>query len=321
MNVGILGAGSIARKMAYTVNRMENVTLYAVGSRDMSRAQAFADEFSIVKAYGSYEELVRDEDIDLIYIATPHSRHYEDCMLCLENGRNILCEKPFTVNAAQAEKVLTFAERKGLYAGEAIWTRYLPMRFKLDEILESGVIGNISSMTANLGYAIADVERLKKPELAGGALLDLGVYCINFALMNFKGEISCINSSCVKNEYGVDSHNSIIIDFDDGKTALLHSNMNSNTDLRCMIYGDKGRLEFSNINNCEGITVFLNNGTVTHYDTPEQITGFEYEVTASLSAIADNRTECTQMPHSEIIRVTRIMDKLRSDWGIKYPFE
>lgn len=321
MNVAILGAGSIARKMAYTVNNMEDVTLYAIGSRDISKAQAFAEEFKIAKAYGSYEELARDEKIDLIYIATPHSRHYEDCMLCLENGRNILCEKPFTVNAAQAEEVLTFAESKGLYAGEAIWTRYLPMRFKLDEILESGAIGNISYLTANLGYAIADVERLKKPELAGGALLDLGVYCINFALMNFRGEISSICSSCVKNEYGVDSHNSVIMDFADGKTALLHSNMNSNTDLRGMIYGDKGRVEFSNINNCEGITVYLNDGTVTHYDTPAQITGFEYEVEASLTAIADGRTECAQMPHSEILRVTRIMDKLRSDWGIKYPFE
>ncbi len=321
MNVGILGAGSIARKMAYTVNRMEGVTLAAVGSRDSGRAAAFAEEFGIAAAYGSYEELVQDDTLDLIYIATPHSRHYEDAMLCLKNGRSVLCEKPFTVNAKQAEEVLSLAESKGLYAGEAIWTRYLPMRFKLDEILESGVIGDISSLTANLGYSISHVERLVKPELAGGALLDLGVYCINFALMNFGAEISSMTSSCVKNEYGVDTHNSIIIDFADGKTAILHSNMNANTDLRGMIYGDKGRVEFDNINNCEGITVYLNDGTVTRYETPPQITGFEYEVEASLDAVAKGMVECAQMPHSEILRVMRIMDKLRSDWGIRYPFE
>lgn len=321
MKVGILGAGGIARKMAYTVNNMEGAEFAAIGSRSIDKAEAFAAEFNIPKAYGSYEELVSDSSLDLIYVATPHSRHYEDCMLCLENGRNVLCEKPFTANAEQAEKVLTFAEEKGLFAGEAIWTRYLPMRFKLDEIINSGVIGEISSLSANLGYSIAHVERLIKPELAGGALLDLGVYTINFALMAFGTDIEKITSDCVKNEYGVDSNNSVIIKYKDGKTALLHSNMNSNLDNRGIINGSKGRIEFININNCEGIEVYLNDGTVTKYETPAQITGFEYEAAASLKAISEGKTECDEMPHSEILRVMKIMDFLRNDWGIKYPFE
>ncbi len=321
MNIGILGAGNIARKMAETVNGMENAVLYAIGSRNKEKAEKFAEEFSINKAYGSYEELVKDEAIDLIYVATPHSRHFEDIMLCLENGRNVLCEKPFTVNAVQAEKVFSYAEERGLYVGEAIWTRYLPMRFKLDEIIKSGVIGEITSLTANLGYSIAHVERLIKPELAGGALLDLGVYTINFALMAFGTDIKEIKSSCVKNEYGVDVHNTIIMNYNDGKTAVLHSNMNSNTDRRGIIYGDKGRIEFENTNNCEGITVYLNDGTVQTYDTPPQITGFEYEAAASLEAIKAGKTECSEMPHSEILRVMKIMDSLREEWGIRYPFE
>jgi len=321
MKIGILGAGLIARKMAETVNGMDGVFLGAVASRDEAKARAFADEFSAEKYYGSYEELAADEDIDLIYVATPHSHHYEHARLCLSAGRNVLCEKAFTANYKQAKELIDLAESKGLYIGEAIWTRYLPMRFTLDEIIESGVIGEISSLTANLGYSIAHVERLRKPELAGGALLDLGVYTINFALMAFGSDIAGITSSCSKNEYGVDTHNTVILDYTDGRTAILHSNMNSNTDLKGIIYGSKGRIEFENINNCEGINVLLNDGTVTHYETPKQITGFEYEVEASLEAIRQGKTECEQMPHSEILRVMKIMDNLRAEWGIKYPFE
>lgn len=321
MKIGILGAGTIARKMAVTVNGMDGVTLGAIASRSVEKAKAFAEEFSAEKYYDSYEALANDENIDLIYVATPHSHHYEHALLCLKAGRNVLCEKAFTANYKQAKELIDLAESKGLYIGEAIWTRYLPMCFKLDEIIKSGVIGEISSLTANLGYSIAHVERLIKPELAGGALLDLGVYTINFALMAFGTEIKKITSSCSKNEYGVDTHNTVIFDYKDGKTAILHSNMNANTDLKGIIYGSKGRIEFENVNNCEGINVFLNDGTVTHYETPEQITGFEYQVKASLEAVREGRTECEEMPHSEILRVMKIMDELRAVWGIKYPFE
>ncbi len=321
MNIGILGVGRIAEKMVKTIAEIENASVMAAASRDYARARSFADKFSIPVAYGSYEELAKDESIDLIYIATPHSRHYEDCMLCLENGRNVLCEKSFTANAVQAEKVLSFAKEKGLFICEAMWTRFIPMRFTLDEIIKSGVIGEITSLTANLGYEITFKERLVKPELAGGALLDLGVYTINFALMAFGTEISEIKSSCTKNEYGVDTHNSVIMNFADGKTAVLHSNMNANTDKMGIIYGSKGRIEFYNINNCEGIRVILDDGTVTAYETPPQISGYEYEVIASLKAIAEGETECAEMPHSETLRVMKIMDSLRKEWGIRYPFE
>lgn len=321
MNIGILGAGGIARKMAYTLNRIDSVNLMAIGSRNSEKAEAFAKEFSIPKAYGSYESLVKDENLDLIYIATPHSRHYEDCMICLENGRNVLCEKAFTANAVQAEKVISYAEKNNLFISEAIWTRFMPMRFTLDEIISSGIIGEISSLTANLGYPLTNVERLNKPELAGGALLDLGVYTINFALMAFGNDVKDIKSCCVKNEYGVDLNNSIIINFADGKTALLHSNMNSNLDKRGIIYGSKGRIEFININNCEGIRVISDDGEVQIYDTPKQISGYEYEIISSMKAVSQGKTECTEMPHSETLRVMRIMDDLRKEWGIKYPFE
>lgn len=321
MNVGILGSGIIARTMARTIAEMENVSVTAVGSRTQEKAQAFADEFGIPKAYGSYEELAQDGSLDLIYIATPHSRHYEDCMLCLRCGRNVLCEKAFTANAQQAKEVLSYAKEHGLFITEAIWTRFMPQRFVLDEIIASGVIGKISSLTADLGYKSDHIERLKKPELAGGALLDLGVYAINFALMALGDDISEVISCCTKNEYGCDSHNSIIFRYRDGKTAMLHSSMAASLDRRGIIYGSLGRIEFDNINNCEGITVILNDGTVKRYETPKQITGYEYEVEASMKAIAEGKLECPEMPHSETVKVMRIMDSLREQWEIRYPFE
>lgn len=321
MKVGILGAGGIARKMSETINKMDNVQLLAVGSRDLEKAKAFAKDFNIPKAYGSYEELAKDSEIDLIYVATPHSRHYQDCMLCLKNGRNVICEKAFTANAKEAEEILTYAKEHNLFVTEAIWTRYMPMRFKLDEIIKSGVIGDISSLTANLGYELTHIERLQKPELAGGALLDLGVYTINFALMAFGDDIADIKSSCTKNQYGVDKDNAIIITFKDGKIAILHSNAAAKTDRFGIIYGTKGRIEVTNINNCEGIAVILNDGTTTKYETPKQITGFEYQVEASVKAIKEKKIETEFMPHEETIRVMKIMDSLRKEWGIVYPFE
>ena len=321
MKIGIMGTGTIARTMAVTVNRAEGFELYAAASRTAEKAQVFADEFAAQKSYGSYEELARDSAIDLIYIATPHSSHYNDCRLCLENGRNVLCEKAFTVNAAQAGELIALSEQKGLFLGEAMWTRFMPMRFTLDRLLAEGVIGNITSLTANLGYSIAHIERLCRPELAGGALLDLGVYTINFARMVMGTDIEDISSRCVKNEYGVDALDNIIITFKGGRTAFLHSTMCSNTDRRGIIYGDKGRIEVENINNCEGITVILNDGTVQKYETPPQITGYEYELYGAAEAISEGKTQCSQMPHSEMLAIMEIMDGLRKEWGMRYPFE
>lgn len=321
MNIGIIGAGTIAHKMAETVTKSGIANMYAIASRSIDKAREFAAIYNIPKAYGSYEEIAADSDIDLIYIATPHSRHYEDCMLCIENGRNVLCEKAFTANAIQAKKLLEFAKEKNVFITEAIWTRYIPMRFVLDEILESGIIGEISSLTANLGYDLSMLDRLQLPELAGGALLDLGVYTLNFAVMAFGKDISQIKSTCTLNKHGVDMNNSIIIKYKDGKTALLHSNFNAKTDRMGIIYGSKGRIEFKNINNCEGIKVILNNDEVIDYPVPPQVSGYEYEVISSLKAIKENRLECDEMPHSETIFIMELMDSLRKEWGIKYPFE
>ncbi|WP_394912287.1 Gfo/Idh/MocA family protein [uncultured Robinsoniella sp.] len=322
MKMGILGAGNIGGAMARTIAGMDKVEAYAVGARDLARAEAFAAQYHFTKAFGSYEEMLSDPELELVYVATPHSHHYEHVKLCLEHGKHVLCEKAFTVNAKQAVELFEMAKSKNLLLTEAIWTRYMPMRKTLDEIVASGVIGEITSLTANLGYVVGHLPRMQEPGLAGGALLDLGVYPINFASMVFGDKIREVSSSAVLTESKVDAVNSITLIYEDGKMAQLHSNMMAATDRRGMIYGDKGYIEVQNINNCEGIRVFdTNHKLIAEYETPKQITGYEYEVEACMEAMAKGELECPQMPHKESIRIMELMDSLRAQWGVKYPNE
>jgi len=322
MNIGILGAGSIARQMAYTISKMDNAINYAIASRDYKKSQEFAKEFRVIKAYGSYEEMIKDPEVELVYIATPHSLHYEHAKLCLNNGKHVLCEKAFTINEKQAEELFEIAKEKNLFITEAIWTRYMPMRKTLDDILESDVIGELHSLTANLGYRINNVPRLVDPNFAGGSLLDVGVYTLNFASMVFGNNIKDISSTVIKTDTGVDAQNSITLYYENNRMAILHSTMMSRTDRRGIIYGSKGYIEVENINNCEGIKIYsLDGNLIDEYKTPKQITGYEYEVEASIKAIKNGELECIEMPHSETLIIMRLMDKLRNNWGIKYPFE
>lgn len=322
MKMAILGAGKIAELMATTIAKMEQVESYAVGSRDLNRAKEFANKFHFRKAYGSYEEMLQDEDIDLVYIAVPHSHHYDTIKLCLEHGKNVLCEKAFTVNATQAKEVLAMAKEKHLLLTEAIWTRYNPMRKVLDDIIDSGMIGKVHSVTANLCYVLNYLERNKKPELAGGALLDLGVYPLNFACMVLKGEIKDIKASAIMNEYGVDDSNSMLLTFDDGTTATLHSSQLVSSERGGYVYGTEGYVVIENINNVQGYRVYnRDHQLIKEYKTPDQITGYEYEVEACRVALENGWLECPDMPHAETIRMMETMDKIRGIWGLKYPME
>jgi predicted dehydrogenase len=322
IKMAILGAGNIARSMAETICKMDNVDAYAVAARDIERAEKFAREFEFEKAYGSYEEMLKDKKVDLVYIATPHSHHYEHAIMCLNNGKHVLCEKAFTANAKQAEEVLKLAESKNLLITEAIWTRYMPMAKTLNEVIESGIIGEVTSLNTNLGYVIKNKLRLMEPKLAGGALLDVGVYTINFASMIFGDKIKSISSTAIITESGVDAQNSITLCYEDGKMAILNSSMLAITDRQGVINGDKGYIVVENINNYEKIRVFSSNREeIAVYDAPEQITGYEYEVEAAIKAIENKEIECSQMPHKETLRIMKLMDSLRYEWGVIYPFE
>ncbi len=320
--VGIMGTGAIAEVMAGTIKRMKNVKCYGVASRDEERARAFAQKYGMKTAYTSYEEMALDEKLDLIYIATPHSEHYNNMKLCIENGRNILCEKAFTVNAKQAEEILRLAREKGVFVAEAMWTRYMPMLTTIKGILSSGIIGEPVMLAANLGYAISHKQRLTDPALAGGALLDLGVYTINFALMMFGKDIEKVESSCRMTDTGVDAAHSITMTFRDGRMAVLNSTMDGISDRRGVIYGSKGYIVVENINNFESATVYdAGHQAGKPVKAPKQITGYEYEVASCLSAIEKGQSECWEMPHEEIVRVMKLMDGLRESWGLQYPCE
>lgn len=322
MKFGILAPGNIARSMAKAVSELEGMECYAVASRDYERAKKFAKQWGFAKAYGSYQELAEDPQVELIYVASPHSHHYQHTKLCLEHGKHVLVEKAFTVNAAQAEELIRLSHEKGLLLAEAIWTRYMPSRKMIDDILASGVLGKVTSLTANLGYILPHVERMQNPELAGGALLDLGVYPINFALMAFQGEVEKIDATAIMSPKGVDWMNSITLSFADGKMAVLHSDMLAQTDRQGVISGDQGYLEVQNINNCEEIRVYdLNRKMTARYQAPEQINGYEYEVMSCKKAIEERKCECPEMPHSETLRVMKILDQIRRQWGMVYPCE
>lgn len=321
-NIGIMGTGNIASVMADTVNKMKNVRLYAVASREKVKADVFAGKHGCKKAYGSYEELAADKKVELIYIATPHSEHFANAKMCMEYGKPVLCEKAFTANASQAEELVKISEEKGVFLAEAIWTRYMPMLTTIREVVGSGVIGEPRTLTANLGYVIDHVPRLKDPALAGGALLDVGIYPLNFALMIFGYNIARISSHCTYTESGVDEQNSITLQYMDGKVAHLNSSMVSLSDRKGIIYGTKGFIIVEDINNFASISVYDSSyKKVGIYKCPKQISGYEYEVEASIKAIRSRQQECAQMPHSETIRVMKIMDALRKEWGIVYPFE
>ncbi len=322
MKMGIIGAGHIARTMSHTINEMPGVTPYAIASRDISKARKYAKEFNFERAYGSYEELVSDPETELVYIATPHSFHYEHIMLCLKHKKHVLCEKAFTLNAAQAEEAISYARANGLLLAEAIWTRYLPMRNTMDNILKSGIIGAPQSLYATLSYPITDKARITDLSLGGGALLDIGVYCINFASMVFGGNIDKISAQAVLYPTGADAADSISFTYPDGRMAVLHCDARAACNKEGAVYGDKGYVIFNNINNCEGITVYDSSCRVIDtYSAPLQITGFEYQVQACIDAINSGLSECPQMPHREIIRMMKIMDEIRRQTGVVYPGE
>ncbi|MCI6699549.1 MAG: Gfo/Idh/MocA family oxidoreductase [Lachnospiraceae bacterium] len=327
MNMAILGAGGIAHTMAGTIIHMKGeVNAYAIASRDAAKAEKFQQQYGFEKAYGSYEEMIEDNKVDLVYIATPHSQHYQWTMRALEAGKNVLCEKAFAANEQQAKEMIDFAEKKHLLLTEAIWTRYMPSRQLIREAIDSGIIGKVHTITANLGYDIDNVPRMILPELAGGALLDLSVYPINFVSMVMGDDIRRLTATCVKTETGVDGQDNFCIEYADGSMASLFTSMYCQTNRMGVISGEDGFIEVENINNPKKITAFRHGGKcdkteIRTWGVPEQISGYEYEVRSTIKAIEERRIECPEMPHSETLEIMRQMDCARKQFGIVFPFE
>ena len=322
MKLGILGPGRIARTVAATLVQMPEIECYAVASRNRERAAEFAKDFGFEKVYDSYEAMLQDPELELVYITTPHSHHYEQMMLCLEYGKHVICEKAFTLNADQAGKIREFAAQKGLYVAEAIWTRYMPSRKLINDIVASGIIGKVNTLTANLSYNIAYKERIMEPALAGGALLDIGIYGLNFALMHFGSDIERMESTVKLTETGVDAMETVTIFYKDGRMAVLTHSIYCRSDRKGIIHGETGYLVVENINNPQSVSVYdAGDNLLEFHKVPQQISGYEYEFQEAVRCIREGKTEAESMPMETTVQVMEIMDSLRKTWGVVYPQE
>ena len=322
LRVGIIGTGWIAEKAAITLNGLTECEAYAVGSRSQKTADAFAAKWNIQKAYGSYTELIADPDVDLVYIGTPHSHHYDVTKEALLADKPCLVEKAFMANLRQSREIVELAHERKVFLAEAIWTRYQPVVNMVRELINKGQIGTPRLLTATLGYSMGDKPRIMRADLCGGALLDLGVYALNFVRMFFPADIVSMESQCVKSKTGMDLTNAISIVLADGMLCNLQSSAACVGDNIGVIAGTEGNLIIDNINNPQTITV--NGPDRTYIETirvPQQITGYEYQFLACRQALIDGILEPREMPHEETLYIMQLMDGLRQKWGVHYPMD
>ena len=321
MRVGIIGAGWIAEKAAITLNGLVDCEAYAIASRSKEKAEAFAETWKMRKAYGSYSELIADPSVDLVYVATPHSHHYDVTREALLADKPCLVEKAFMANYRQAKEIVDLARERKVFLAEAIWTRYQPVVKMMRDLINSR-IGIPRLVTATLGYSMGDKPRIMRPDLCGGALLDLGVYALNFVRMFFDADIVSITSQCVKSKTGMDLTNAMTLVLSDGVLCNLQSSAACVGDNIGVIAGTDGNLIIDNINNPQKITV--NGPDRTYIETipvPQQITGYEYQFIACRQALIDGLLEPKEMPLNETLYIMQLMDDFRQKWGVKYPMD
>ncbi len=318
---GILATGHIAHQFAGDL-RDAGFRMTAVGSRSPESARAFADEFDIANAHGSYESLVADPEVDAIYVATPHPSHVDGALLALDAGKHVLIEKPMTLNRAQAQRIADRAAEKGLVAMEAMWTRWLPHMVRLRELLAAGAIGDVRTVIADHTQALPTnpEHRLQNPELGGGALLDLGIYPVSFAV-DVLGLPTGVQAHSSPTATGVDRQTAITLSFEGGRQAVLHTALDTAGPNRAVILGTEGALELDR--------VWYTPTTVTHYDrswavierfAPEVTTrGMHYQA-AELEARVSGAAP-TVLPIEESVAIMGVLDEVRSIIGLRYPGE
>ncbi len=322
---GIMGCGGIAHMFATSLQALERGTLLAGASRTPKRAAEFAKKYGMARVYTDYEALVADPDVDAVYIATTHNFHFENVRLCLENGKHVLCEKPFTVNAVQTEELIKLAGAKKLFMMEAVWTRFLPAIDKLRELLAGGAIGDVLTVRADFSLMgdFGAEHRLKNKALAGGALLDLGIYPITFAALVFDEPPIRIQSSVVLGDTGVDERSFCLFDYSNGRCAMLSSSFTHDAPTEAVVCGTKGHIR---------MPWFLGGSELIihrHDEEPPEILKFPYgegenfkfEITHAMDCIAEGKTESPILPLAETLVILQTMDALRAQWGLKYDGE
>jgi len=319
---GIMGAGAIAGKFATGLTATDTGVLTAIGSRTQEKADAFGEQHNVPHRHGSYEDLVHDPDVDAIYVATPHPMHRPNTLLALDAGKAVLCEKPFTVNAAEAREVVAAAREKGLFCMEAMWSRFLPSVRKVVELIGEGAIGEVRMIQADFGFRTGfDPEsRLLKLELAGGGLLDVGIYSLSLSAM-ILGAPQAVTGFAEIGETGVDEQAAFIVKFPGDTLAVCSTGVRTSTPHEATVLGADGYIRLT-APWWSGADVILTRGGESETIAVEKVgNGYNYQAEEVARCIAAGRTESDIMPLDESIVLLETLDELRAQWGLKYPME
>jgi len=295
----------------------------AVGSRSEVSAEGFAEERSIPRRYASYEDLASDPDVDVVYVATPHPFHAENAELCLEAGKAVLCEKPFTVNAAEAERVVSLARERELFLMEGMWTRFFPLMERVRRMTSNGEIGELRMLTADFGvrFDLNPASRLFALELGGGALLDVGVYCVSLASMILGPPVRAVGLSHL-GETGVDEQAAVVLEHEAGRLSNLTMGIRTATPQEATVLGTEGYVKIhAPWWRPTTMTVSRPGREDETIEAPVTGNGFNYEAAEVMRCLDEGRTESDVMPLDETISVMRAMDDLRAAWDLRYPSE
>lgn len=325
MKWGILATGNIASKFASTVNQMEEQqTLEACASRRLEKAQEFADRFSIAKAYDSYEAMVQDPEVEAVYVATPNNMHYDNCRMCLEAGKHVLCEKPFTTNCKEAEQLFALAEEKGLFIMEAFWIRFLPALLKLQQLLKEGEIGDVLWARSEFGFVATGARKDRKfdSSLAGGALLDIGIYNLGFIRMVMGDEQpEEFTSQYHINEYGTDDFSTIQLNYPGGKKASVTTSIGIPMQRHAMVYGTAGSIFLEDFQHAQKLVVRPAGKEEYVIELPEEINGFEYQIREVERCVKAGMSTSDILKKEDTLEILELMDKIRQSWGLTFQCE
>jgi predicted dehydrogenase len=320
---GILGAGRIAHRFAEAVASLPDAEVAAVGSRAADTAARFAGQHAIPRAHASYEALADDPAVDAVYVATPHPMHMANSLLCLNAGKAVLCEKPFAVNAAQAQAMAAAAREKKVFLMEAMWTRFLPGIVKARELIAAGAIGEPRMLMADFGFraAVDPKGRLFDPALGGGALLDVGVYCMSLASMIF-GQPARVTGLAELGSTGVDEQAVMALGYPGGQLALLATAVRTTTQREAWIHGTAGAIKLHEPWYAPAALSLVKPGQGEEVlPAPFEGNGFNYQAAEVGACLRAGKLESAVMPLDESIGILRAMDSLRSQWGLRYPME
>jgi predicted dehydrogenase len=320
---GILGTGGIAAAFADGLRALDDAALVAVGSRSAAAADAFGERFGVPRRHASYAELASDPEVDAIYVATPHTFHKQNTLLCLEAGKPVLCEKPFAINAAEAAEMIAAARSRGLFLMEAMWTRFLPHIAALRELLAAGAIGEVRQLRADFSFR-AEFDprgRLFDPALGGGGLLDVGIYPISLAWMVL-GAPSRIVSMAELGATGVDEQAAMIFGYPGGQLAVLTCGTRTSSPHEGLILGSEGMIRLhEGWWHASSLTLSRSGRPDELIEPPAVGNGYNNEAAEVMRCVREGRLESDVMPLDETLAIIRSLDEVRAQWGLRYPSE